>query len=139
MVDQRVLSEILTPDDLEQLICGQRTLDFNELKKYCIYANGFTPQSPMVKWFWEIMLEEWNDEQRRALLSFTTGSDRAPVNGLKAMKFYFIKDNENASDQKLPTSHTCFNQLVVPEYSSKDILRSKLQAAIENSTGFGLV
>jgi hypothetical protein len=43
MVDKQVLAEILTPNDLEQLICGQRSLDFNELKKYCIYANGFTP------------------------------------------------------------------------------------------------
>lgn len=139
MVDKSVLAEILTPDDLEQLICGQRSLDFNELKNYCIYANGFTPTSNLVKWFWEIVLEEWNDEQRRALLSFATGSDRAPVNGLKAMKFYLIKDMENTNDLKLPTSHTCFNQLVVPDYSSKDILRAKLLAAIENSTGFGLV
>ena len=127
MVDKEVLAEILTPNDLEQLICGQRSLDFNELKKYCIYANGFTPSSPLVNWFWEIVLEEWNDEQRRALLAFTTGSDRAPVNGLKAMKFYFIKDMENSNDNKLPTSHTCFNQLVVPEYSTKEILRSKMQ------------
>lgn len=109
------------------------------MKNYCIYANGFTPTSNLVKWFWEIVLEEWNDEQRRALLSFATGSDRAPVNGLKAMKFYLIKDMENTNDLKLPTSHTCFNQLVVPDYSSKDILRAKLLAAIENSTGFGLV
>jgi hypothetical protein len=32
MVDKQVLHSILSPDDLEQLICGQRTLDFNELK-----------------------------------------------------------------------------------------------------------
>lgn len=31
LIDREVLLEILTPDDLEQLICGQRTLDFNEL------------------------------------------------------------------------------------------------------------
>jgi len=61
MVDKELLCDILIPEELEQLICGQRTLDFNELKKYCIYANGFTPASPMVKWFWEIVLEEWND------------------------------------------------------------------------------
>lgn len=109
MVDKDVLHLILSPDDLEQLICGQRTLDFNELKQYCIYANGFTSKSPVVIWFWEIVLQEWDDEKRRKLLSFATGSDRAPVNGLKSMKFYLIKDIENATDQKLPTSHTCFN------------------------------
>lgn len=90
-------------------------------------------------WFWQIVLEEWDDAKRRALLAFATGSDRAPVNGLKSMKFFLIKDVEGASDAKLPTSHTCFNQLLVPEYSSKEILRAKLEQAIENSTGFGLV
>jgi hypothetical protein len=104
-----VLQTILTAEDLEQLICGQRTLDFKELKDCCIYANGFTPDCKLIKWFWEIVLEEWDDEKRRRLLSFSTGSDRAPVNGLKSMKFFLVKDTENANDLKLPTSHTCFN------------------------------
>lgn len=98
LVDKPVLHSILTPYDLERLICGQRTLDFKELKQYCIYANGLHPQHQLVKWFWEIVLDEWDDEKRRALLAFSTGSDRAPVNGLKGMKFYLIKDLENASD-----------------------------------------
>jgi hypothetical protein len=73
-------------------------------------------------------------------LTFSTGSDRAPVNGLRSMKFYIIKDTEkDVSDLKLPTSHTCFNQLLIPEYSSKEILRNKLSVAIENATGFGMV
>jgi ubiquitin-protein ligase E3 A len=54
-------------------------------------------------------LDEWDDEKRRNLLTFATGSDRAPVNGLKSMKFFIVKDTENADDVKLPTSHTCFN------------------------------
>lgn len=74
------------------------------------------------------------------MLTFSTGSDRAPVNGLKSMKFYIIKDTEkDVTDRKLPTSHTCFNQLLIPEYSSKEILRKKLHVAIENATGFGMV
>jgi hypothetical protein len=44
------------------------------------------------------VLQEWDDEKRRSLLAFATGSDRAPVNGLKSMKFFIIKDLENASD-----------------------------------------
>ena len=135
-----LLQSIVSPDELEQLICGQRTLDFRELRQYCHYANGFKPNHQLITWFWEIVLDEWDDTQRRALLAFATGSDRAPVNGLKAMKFVIVKDvEESASDEKLPTSHTCFNHLVLPDYSTKDILRKKLHNAIENSTGFGLV
>jgi hypothetical protein len=47
----------------------------------------------MIKWFWDIVLNEWDDEKRRKLLSFTTGSDRAPVNGLKSLKFFIIRED----------------------------------------------
>lgn len=52
----------------------------------------------MVKWFWEIVLEEWDDDQRRQLLMFSTGSDRAPVNGLKSLNFVIVKDNGESGD-----------------------------------------
>lgn len=40
----------------------------------------------------------------------------------------------------LPTAHTCFNQLDLPEYPSEEIMRAKLLLAIrECSEGFGFV
>ena len=44
----------------------------------------------MMTWLWEIILVEWTDDNRRKWLAFSTGSDRAPVNGLKSLKFYII-------------------------------------------------
>jgi hypothetical protein len=43
-----------------------------------------------------------------------------------------------AAADRLPTSHTCFNALLVPEYASKDKLRERLLTAVENAQGFGL-
>jgi hypothetical protein len=40
--------------------------------------------------------------------------------------------------EKLPTAHTCFNTLLLPEYSSRDKLQRKLMTAIQNAQGFGL-
>ena len=38
----------------------------------------------------------------------------------------------------LPTAHTCFNQLDLPEYESEEQMREKLVIAIrEGSEGFG--
>ena len=68
-------------------------------------------------WFWEIILTEWDDEQRRKLLQFSTGSDRAPVNGLKSLNFTIVRDVDT-DDKRLPSSHTCYNQLHIPQYSS---------------------
>lgn len=43
IIDLPVIKHVLNPGDLEQSICGQKQLDFHELKEYCIYANGFDP------------------------------------------------------------------------------------------------
>ena len=68
---------------------------------------------------------------------FSTGSDRAPVNGLKSLNFGIVRDGE-ADDRRLPSSHTCFNRLDFPEYSSREVLKRNLEIAIENAIGFGL-
>lgn len=44
----------------------------------------------------------------------------------------------NINTDMLPTSHTCFNQLVLPRYKNKHKLREKLVIAISNAEGFGL-
>jgi ubiquitin-protein ligase E3 A len=53
------------------------------------------------------------------------------------MKFYIGRQSEDT--ESLPTSHTCFNHLLIPEYSSKEKLKEKLILAINNSEGFGLI
>lgn len=40
--------------------------------------------------------------------------------------------------ERLPTAHTCFNYLLLPEYSSKEKLQARLLTAIDNAQGFGL-
>jgi hypothetical protein len=43
-----------------------------------------------------------------------------------------------ATENRLPTAHTCFNQLDLPEYDSKATLVERLAMAIhEGATGFG--
>lgn len=137
VIDMLVVKSLFTYEEVEALICGQRELNFAELRDSAIYAEGYRLDQPMMKWLWEIVLDEWDDEKRRLLLTFATGSDRAPINGLKSLKFYIIKDGQD--DQRLPSSHTCFNQLLIPQYSRKEILRERLQTAVENATGFGMV
>ncbi|CAI7797610.1 unnamed protein product, partial [Closterium sp. NIES-54] len=40
---------------------------------------------------------------------------------------------------RLPTAHTCFNHLLLPEYSNLEKLQTRLLTAINNSQGFGLM
>ena len=39
----------------------------------------------------------------------------------------------------LPVAHTCFNQLVLPRYSSYLQMKKKLEMAVHNSEGFEIV
>lgn len=45
----------------------------------------------------------------------------------------------HADDVHLPVSHTCFNVLDLPTYSSKEVLKAKLLHAIQYNQGFNLV
>lgn len=45
---------------------------------------------------------------------------------------------DGPDSNRLPTSHTCFNSLLLPSYRSKDKLADRLKLAILNSEGFGL-
>lgn len=42
------------PAELEQLVCGGRTLDLAALEAATHYEDGFSPRSPVVRWFWEV-------------------------------------------------------------------------------------
>ena len=86
--------------------------------------------------FWEIV-HGFTEEQKKRLLFFTTGSDRVPIGGLSKLQFVIAK-NGGDSD-RLPTSHTCYNVLLLCEYSSKEKLKERLLTAISNAEGFGMI
>lgn len=48
-----------------------------------------------------------------------------------------ITHDTNYEQQRLPTSMTCFGRLLLPEYSSREIMKQKLEKALENTKGFG--
>jgi ubiquitin-protein ligase E3 A len=38
----------------------------------------------------------------------------------------------------LPTSHTCFNSLILPDYKDYETLKEKMLIAIQHNEGFGM-
>ena len=129
------LIKILTPEELELIICGTQYLDFYELKRACQYED-FDPNSESIKYFWEILLD-FNEEEKKKFLSFVTGCDRAPIDGLGSLK---ITVSNGGSDlNQLPTAHTCFNNLILPDYKNKEKMKKAIHTAINYSEGFGLI
>jgi len=123
-------------EELKLLVVGSDKIDFMALQDSSRYMDGYKKDSQTVQDFWEIC-HNFAEENQRKLLSFCTGSDRIPIRGLSDL---ILTISKNGDDPKmLPTSHTCYNHLLLPEYNSKNILRERLETAIQNSEGFGLL
>ncbi|CAG8500448.1 3553_t:CDS:10 [Paraglomus brasilianum] len=135
------LIRIFNEQELELLISGMPDIDIDDWKNNTEYQN-YTPSSPQIQWFWRAV-RSFDQEERAKLLQFVTGTSKVPLGGFSVLqgvhgvqKFQIHKDF--ASADRLPSAHTCFNQLDIPEYESYEQLRSQLLFAIsEGTTGFG--
>ena len=129
------LLSMFRPEELELLVCGNPVLDFTELERVCVYEDGYLKDSRVCRMLWKV-LHSLAEEQKKRFLFFVTGSDRAPINGLGSMRFVISRNGPDS--ERLMTAHTCFNHLLLPEYSSEEKIRRMLLVAISNAEGFGL-
>ncbi|KAJ0477367.1 putative HECT domain, armadillo-like helical, HECT, E3 ligase catalytic domain-containing protein [Helianthus annuus] len=137
----RELISIFNDKELELLISGLPEIDLDDLKANTEYT-GYTIGSSVVTWFWEVV-NAFNKEDRARLLQFVTGTSKVPLEGFKALQGIsgpqrFQIHKAYGAPERLPSAHTCFNQLDLPEYTSKEQLQERLLLAIhEASEGFG--
>ena len=62
------------------------------------------------------------------------GSSRAPATGFKGMRTPLTITR--AGEERLPSSHTCANQLVLSEYKDQELLRKHLHDVLKQPAGF---
>lgn len=121
--------------ELELIVCGEQELEFSQLRKNAHY-DGYQEDSSYIKSFWDLLLN-FDKVQKKRFLSFVTGSDLAPVGGLQELQLV-IQRNGDEPTERLPTAHTCFNLLLLPEYGSEAKLERMITTAMHNAEGFGL-
>lgn len=136
VTDESPLGELFRPEEIETLVCGSKNFDFKELEQSTEYDGGYTAESQTVQDFWNIV-HTLSTEDKRKLLQFTTGSDRVPVGGMSHLKLVIARNGPDTDH--LPTAHTCFNVLLLPEYSNMEKLKDRLMKAINYSKGFGML
>lgn len=137
----RELISIFHDKELELLISGLPDIDLDDMRANTEYS-GYSPASPVIQWFWEVV-QGLSKEDKARLLQFVTGTSKVPLEGFSALqgisgsqKFQIHK--AYGSPDHLPSAHTCFNQLDLPEYPSKEHLQERLLLAIhEANEGFG--
>lgn len=127
---------LFDPITLKSLVEGTQEISISALKPATRYEEGYSATHPTILDFWSVV-EEYGQDDRRKLLEFVTASERVPVTGFESMNFVIVR---NGSDSEmLPTSSTCFGKLMLPEYAGRCKLKGKLDLAIQNSKGFGIV
>lgn len=148
---QRGFYELIAPSlvenfdehELELLIGGLSQIDIEDWRQHTKLKNC-TVETPLVRWFWDVVAS-YGEDQRARLLQFVTGSPRVPIQGFKALqgvnselRLFTIHLIRNACTDNLPKSHTCFNRIDLPPYENFEKLRDKLTQAIEETMGFTL-
>mmetsp|Transcript_36081 Transcript_36081/g.49486 ORF Transcript_36081/g.49486 Transcript_36081/m.49486 type:complete len:873 (-) Transcript_36081:113-2731(-) len=125
---------LLKPEELELLVCGNPEIDFKKLEAVSQYY-GYTADSTTIRHFWDLV-HSMKTEQKKKLLFFITGTNRVPFEGVGQISLNISRGH--GSKTSLPTAHTCFNQIVIPNYQNRRLLEEKLIIAIDNAEGFGL-
>ncbi|KAI1912667.1 E3 ubiquitin-protein ligase tom1 [Ophidiomyces ophidiicola] len=127
------LISIFNEQELELLISGLPEIDVDDWKSNTDYHN-YSASSAQIQWFWRAV-RSFDKEERAKLLQFVTGTSKVPLNGFRELegmngfsKFNIHRDYGNKD--RLPSSHTCFNQLDLPEYESYETLRQRLYIAM---------
>jgi hypothetical protein len=146
-----------SPKEMQLLLGGSPEIDVLALKAQAVYTGGYSETSDVVTWFWTIVAEEMDLEMLPKLLTFITGCACVPSSGcLKPALTITMVDGSSGNSRNdsdgdgdasgngvddivhmLPRAHTCFNQIVLPMYRTKEALKEKLLYAIENSIGVG--
>ena len=130
---------LLKANEIALAICGSSTIDVDDWIKH---ANVVDYEKKS-EWFWNV-IRRMNEEDRSLVLAFSTGSARLPTGGFAALRrpwcLTFTRSYDaSKSDDSLPRAATCVNQLIMPGYSSEDVLEQRLLTAVRHgSKGFAM-
>ncbi|TGO11899.1 hypothetical protein BTUL_0099g00320 [Botrytis tulipae] len=130
-LDPRSLN-LFDVDTLQSLVEGVQEIDITEMQRGARYT-GYEPTDRVIQDFWSVV-KEYDLEKKKKLLEFTTSSDRVPMGG---MKNFQLTIHRNGAGIQLPTTSTCFQILMLPNYASREILKERFDVALEHSSGFG--
>ena len=125
-----------TPTELSLLLNGKKDINVDEMANQTKYTGGYSRSSVPVQFFW-VAMKSFSKEERGELLQYATGTNKAPLDGFDPAFTITLAEGADV-ENALPTAHTCFNQLVLPEYKSVETLMQKLRYAFKNSSGFQL-
>ncbi|KAM3963767.1 LOW QUALITY PROTEIN: apoptosis-resistant E3 ubiquitin protein ligase 1 [Aphomia sociella] len=136
LVPERLLAAF-DENELELLVCGSGELAVADWRAHALAAGAGRDWERLLRWFWAA-LASLTPPERARLLQFTTGCSQLPPGGFQELNPRF-QITAAPTFGALPTAHTCFNQLCLPDYDSYEQLVHALLWAIRGGEGFGMI
>lgn len=120
---------LLSPWELELIVCGDNQIPVSELKKHC----RFDSKDKSSKMLWRV-LESFSPEERMLFIKFATGRMGLPPPGSKwhsDLNIFWVQSNvKDDAAMPLPTATTCSSSIKIPKYSTEEWMAKKIRAAI---------
>uniref|UniRef100_A0A224Z314 HECT-type E3 ubiquitin transferase n=1 Tax=Rhipicephalus zambeziensis TaxID=60191 RepID=A0A224Z314_9ACAR len=129
---------IFDENELELLMCGTGQFSIADFKANHTVSGFSFEFRKVLDWFWTAV-SNFTEEEMARLLQFTTGCSQLPPGGFAELnpRFHLSAAPTFGS---LPTAHTCFNQLCLPDYDSYEQFERALRLSINEGTeGFGMI
>jgi len=94
--------------ELETMVCGRgfASEDVDLLKRNTTYNSGSSSDQHII-WFWDILQNDFTDEQRALYLSFCWGRSRLPLTAAEFDTPHKLA-GRSGGDSAFPMAHTCF-------------------------------
>ena len=162
----------IVPSDLMSLVCGnfskREDEDFNIRDLFRIRTDDDVRECPPLYDSLFFVIDQLDVQHKRMFLKFVTGVDRLPLPMSETIKidspFMCFSDEEHKMNLiRLPTAHTCFNTMEMPNYVAsmlelehdgamsmeelddpetflitlREHVRKKIMLAIQNTEGSG--
>ena len=121
--------------ELRRLVCGLPDVTVSQLQRITSFGEGLDGKEPHIQWLWEV-LGAWDAPGRVAFLRFVAARSSLPATGGYTPMSITISQPSGPAledpDAFLPKAQTCFFSLILPAYSSKDILEAKMHLAVHH-------
>ena len=139
----RLFCRLVTPADFDLLVGGVAELDVGAWQQHAVVQPAAAAEAAVVQWFWDIVRNELDAEQRSQLLAFATGCGRAPVGGFEHMSGYNGVEQPftlhvlpHDPRDAMMKARTCFNTIDVQMYPTRAELLEKVLIACAHHEGF---
>lgn len=124
--------------ELQMLISGGSSrINISDLKAHTLIYD-FPANDTTISDLWDILENDFTEEERRLFIKFVTSVPKAPLLGFGALVPNFAIRRASNDQNRLPTASTCVNLLKLPHYTSRAVLKKKLLDSIHAEAGFDL-